>query len=413
MFDTEVWIEIFSTIRKNKLRTFLAGFSISWGIFMFCILLEAGNGFRNGLKDGFSKQAVNTIRYFGRRTSIPYMGLPDKRLIKLDDTDVAASGQLDAVGVVSPVIFKYLPVNRLLNSTYATVVGVIPDYMEIAKADLQHGRFLNDIDMNEKRKVAVVNERLRAVLFPDEEPLGKPVSIGKLSFTVVGVVKENMASGEERIFIPYDVAQLIYTRGGRGLSTIDFTVQGLDTEEKNTEFERLLNRQTSALHFYAPDDDVAIGINNQTQQYLQFLGISNAVTLFIWIIGLGTLLAGIIGIGNIMLIIVRERTREIGIRKALGARPLNILGNILLESVFITFVSGYAGMFAGITVGEVITWLLERFGIDAFMFKNPTIDIDMALGALVVLIIAGLLAGYFPARNAVRIPPVEAMRASD
>lgn len=416
MFDLDNWAEIFSSIKKNKLRTFLTGFSISWGILMFCILLSAGNGLRNGMQSSFGTRSVNSVQYWGRRTSIPFEGFPDRRPINLDEKDIEyIRGGVPEAVEVSPMIFVNPSVSFGDKNTSASFQGVTANYAIINGITIKdnQGRFLNDMDIKGNRKVAVINERLKEILFgKDEDPVGKTVIADKLSFIVVGVFHEQTWGNQEKAYIPLSTAQLLY-RGGHGYDDISFTLKNLKTEEENKAFEERFREGMSVVHHYDPQDKRAIGIWNQLQNYLQFVGIFNGISAFIWIIGVGTLVAGVIGVSNIMLISVRERTREIGIRKALGAKPASILGSILMESVFIMSIFGYVGMFLGVAMGELASSILEAPGMEEItnVVRNPTINLSVAIGAMLVLIVSGLFAGYFPALKAVRISPVEAMRA--
>ena len=415
MFDLDNWIEIFGTIKKNKLRTFLTGFSISWGIFMFCILLCAGNGLRNGMVSGFGSRSVNSLQYWGRTTSTPYKGLPNNRPIELDEKDVnLLRTQVPEAEEITPMVSSNVEVSFGTYNTNCSFTGVNPEYQAINGIRIvgNQGRFINEIDIKDKRKVAVVSKRLKEVLFNNEDPVGKMFIAGKLGYTVIGVFEEESWGNDQKAYIPFSTAQLLYNNGW-GMHNISFTVRNLTTEEENKAFEQDFRKKLSVLHIYNPEDERAIGIWNQLQNYLQFMGIFNGISAFIWIIGVGTLIAGIIGISNIMLITVRERTREFGIRKSLGAKPSSILGNIIMESIFITAIFGYFGMFLGVGLGELAASVLAspEIGEMAHAFKNPTIDLKVALAAMGVLIFSGLLAGYFPALKAVKISPVEAMRA--
>ncbi|MCC8146786.1 MAG: ABC transporter permease [Bacteroidales bacterium] len=416
LFDIENWTEIFSSIKKNKLRTFLTGFSISWGIFMFCILLSSGNGLRNGLASNFGSRSVNSVQYWGRSTSIPHEGLPSKRSIKLDEKDLhLLKTQVPEADNISPMILRNLSISyQNYNTSNSSIEGVYPNYLNIngIKIKENSGRFINDFDLKEKRKVMVINERLCKILFREEDPIGKLILAGGLSYTVIGVFEEDSWGNDEKAYVPFTTAQLLYNNGS-GIHDISFTVNGLNTKAENEAFEEDFRGKLSILHLFNSKDKRAIGIWNQLSRFLEFNGMFNAISAFIWIIGIGTLLAGMIGVSNIMLITVRERTREIGIRKALGARPSAILGSILLESVFITSIFGYIGMFLGVGLGELVNTALSSPGMEglAQAFKNPTIDVNIAVGAMLVLIFSGLIAGYFPALRAVKISPVEAMRA--
>lgn len=415
MFDLDDFREILSTIKKNKLRTFLTGFAVSWGIFMFCILLCAGNGLRNGVMTNFGSRSANSIQYWGRNTSIPYKGFPDNRPVKLDAKDVhLLNTQVDEADDISPMIFTNVQASFGVYNSDCSFEGVEPEYMRINGIKMldNQGRFINGIDIRENRKVAVINKRLREVLFQDGNPVGKMFIAGGLSYTVIGVFEEESWGENAKAYIPFSTAQLLYNKGW-GIHDITFTVKDLTTEKENEDFEKNFRVKLSLIHFFDPEDQRAVGIWNNLENYLQFVGMFNGISAFIWIIGIGTLIAGITGVSNIMLITVRERTREIGIRKALGARSGSIIRSVLTESVLITSIFGYFGMFMGVGLGELVNSILETPGMEQVgtMFKNPTIDVGVAVGAMLVLIVSGVLAGYFPALKAVKIPPVEAMRA--
>ena len=415
MFDLDNWNEIFNTIKKNKMRTFLTGFSISWGIFMFCILLSAGNGLRNGMVQQFGSRAVNSVQYWARTTSMTFQGLPENRRIHLNNSDIEfVRNHIPEADIISPRITANLDINYGARSTNSQFIGISPDFQHINGVTILKGRYINGIDIRDRRKVAVINERMAEVLFPNQDPLGRMMIAGGLGYTVVGVFTEQAWGQQEVAHIPYTTAQMLYMGRNRGwgVHNVAFTVNNLETREANEAFNQTLREQLAALHHFDPTDIRPIGIWNQLDNYLQFLGIFNAISAFIWIIGIGTLIAGITGVSNIMLITVRERTREIGIRKALGARPSNVLGSIVMESVFITSVFGYIGMFLGVGLSELVNTALENMGgNDPMPIANPTIDVGVAIGAMLVLIVSGVIAGYFPARKAVKISPIEAMRA--
>ncbi|MDR1764132.1 MAG: ABC transporter permease [Dysgonamonadaceae bacterium] len=413
MFDFDNWAEIFSSMGKNKMRMFLTGFSISWGIFMFCILFSAGNGLKNGITSNFGDRSVNRSSFWGRTTSLPYKGLPDKRRIKLDDNDLNLVKKIPGITGVSGRVYKSATASYKTFSSSSSFLGVNPDYQQIYNIKMEKGRFINAPDIAGYRKTAVINRRMQEVLFQGEEPLGKQILVGNLGYTVIGVYRESESSetgSDPMAYIPFSTAQRLYG-GGWGIDEITFTVTDVDSKEKNEVFEKNLRRRESILHTFDPKDERALGISGVIDTYLQTLGIFNGISAFIWIIGLGTLIAGVISVSNIMLITVRERTREFGIRKALGAKPRAILGSILMESIFITGVFGYFGMFLGIGFSELVNSILTGMDNDiSFAFRNPTMDVSLAVGAMIILIISGVVAGYYPALKAVRIPPVEAMK---
>jgi putative ABC transport system permease protein len=416
MFDLDNWAEIFSTIKKNKLRTFLTGFSISWGIFMFCILLASGNGLKNGVMSNFGSRAVNSVQFWGRKTAKPYNGFPDGRSINLDkrDLDLVENRVPEAVSV-SGIVEVTSNISYNTYNTSCAFQGINPDFKDIngIKITGEKGRFINTIDIKDCRKVVVINQRVREVLFQEDDPVGKQIIAGGLGYTVIGVFEENIRGRDEKAYIPFSTALLLYNKGKK-INNVAFTVKGLETKEKNDDFEKELRGKLADLHIFDPEDTRSVGIWNQLDGYLQTIGIFNGVSVFIWIIGVGTLLAGIISISNIMLITVRERTREFGIRKALGAKPASILGNILLESVFITSIFGYIGMFMGVGLGELVSSGLENAAAASpdmpTIFLNPTVEVNIAITAMCILIVSGVIAGCYPALKAVRISPVEAMR---
>ena len=415
IFDPDNWAEIFSVISKNKLRTFLTGFSISWGIFMFCILLASGNGLKNGVTSNFSGETMNSIEMWGRRTSLPYKGFPDQRIIKLDQNDLdLIKNQIPEMEYISGIIYNNTTVNYNTFNTNCQFMGVSPDYSKIIGMTItgNGGRFISEADMRDTRKVAVINTRLQKVLFQDADPIGKQFMAGGIGYTVIGIYENNSNERDDAAaFIPFSTAQLLYNQGW-GIGNIAFTAKGLNTLDKNDAFQQRLKEKLAGLHVYDPKDERAIGIWAAVESYLRTVGIFNGISAFIWIIGLGTLIAGVISISNIMLITVRERTREFGIRKALGAKPSSILGSILMESAFITSVFGYFGMFLGVGLGELVNSVLKNAGDSqmSHVFKNPTVDVGVAVGAMCILIVAGIVAGYYPALKAVRISAVEAMR---
>jgi putative ABC transport system permease protein len=413
IFDWDNWAEIFSVIRKNKLRTFLTGFSISWGIFMFCLLLSAGNGLKNGVSANFSSVSTNRIEIWARRTSKPFKGYPDKRRIKLDEKDINLLRKQPETTSITGVVWINAEFHHGRFNISGDIQGVNPIYQSNNGIEILdgQGRFLNDMDMKENRKVMVINKALREALFQDQNPIGQRLTADSLVYQVIGVYKENAWGNDYKAYIPSTTAQLLYNRGWE-VDNIPFTVEGLTTLEANEEFETSLRQQLADLHIFDAADRRAVSIWNRLEDYLQTQGVFNGIGMFIWIIGIGTLLAGIISVGNIMLITVRERTREFGIRKALGARPSSILGSILMESVAITSIFGYLGMFLGVGLGELVNSALNSAGESDLtkVFRNPTIDVHVAVGAMLVLIVAGVVAGYYPALKAVSISPVEAMR---
>ena len=414
IFDIDNWAEIFSVIQKNKLRTFLTGFSISWGIFMFCILLSSGNGLKNGVSSNFAGQSKNRVEVWGRRTSKPYKGYPDQRSITFTPNDLELiKNQIPEAEYISGISYNSVSASYNTFSSECQFIGVSPDYPNIEglKIKKDGGRFISEADMKETRKVAVINTRFQKVLFQNENPLGKLFMAGGLGYTVIGVFETNFEGQGAAAYIPFTTAQILYNNNWN-IGNVSFTAKGLNTLEQNEAFRIRLREKFAGLHVFDPMDERAIGMWTMVEGYLRTMGIFNGISIFIWIIGSGTLIAGVISISNIMLITVRERTREFGIHKALGAKPSSILGSILMESALITSIFGYFGMFLGIGLGELVNSILENAEESQMfnVFKNPTVEVGVAIGAMCILVVSGIIAGYYPAMKAVKISAVEAMR---
>ena len=416
----DLWQEIYGTIKRNKLRTFLTGFAVAWGIFMLIVLLGAGNGLIHAFEESSGERALNSIRVYGGWTTKPYDGLKEGRSIDLDnrdleDTETFFTDRVESAGATlyqMATDISYGPeyVNLSLN-------GVHPNYVEVEAVKVVEGRFVNQTDIRERRKSIVLHRKSADVLFgkTHTDPLGKFVNAGGVAYQVVGIYDDEGSSEPSSAFIPFSTLQTIYNKG-KDLNSIIFTTKGLTTEESNEQFEADYRRVIAANHRFDPTDDGAIWLWNRFTSYLQAMAAMGILRTAIWVIGIFTLLSGIVGVSNIMLITVRERTHEFGIRKALGAKPRSILWLIIVESVVITTVFGYVGMVAGIAATE---WMDAAFGsqtvdaglFEAKMFSDPTVDIGIAIQATVTLIVAGTLAGLFPARKATKIRPIEALRA--
>lgn len=418
MFD--IWQEIYSTIKRNKLRTFLTGFAVAWGIFMLIVLLGAGNGLINAFEQSASERAMNSIKIFPGWTTKPYDGLKEGRNIRLDNKDLDASARLfpDNIIIAGANLWQN-DVNLSFGSEYVnlTLGGVFPNHTDVEAVKLYEGRFINDVDMKERRKVIILHKLTAEILFgkSHKNPIGQFVNANNIVYQVVGLYNDKGDKGEKAAYIPFSTLQIIYNKGDK-LGNIIMTTKNLPSEESNKEFEERYRKMMSANHRFDPSDNSAIWIWNRFTDYLRQQKSTSILNLSIWIIGLFTLLSGIVGVSNIMLITVKERTREFGIRKALGAKPVSILWLVIVESVFITTLFGYIGMIAGIGATE---WMNAIFGnqtMDAGMFSetvflNPTVKIGTAINATLTLIIAGTLAGIFPARKAAMIRPIEALRA--
>ena len=413
MFD--IWHEIFSTIRKNKLRTFLTGFSMAWGIFMLILLLGAGNGLKNGVTSNFGNSSKNSVYLWPGRTSLPYKGLQKGHRIKFDASDE------EYLKREFPFISHFSAEISRWNTTISygreygnnTAKGIMPDYAEIENIVVKagEGRFINDADIREARKVIVIHRKTADGLFRGEQPLGKYVVMDKVAYQVIGIYEDENTNQLPDVFIPLTTAQRIYNPE-EGYSSLAFMVDGLSTTSENEMFDTEMRAKMGLKHSFAVEDRPAMWVWNRLKNYMQTMGIFNGISLFIWVIGIGTLIAGVVGVSNIMLITVKERTKEFGIRKSLGATPFSILKLIVLEALVITGFFGYIGMVAGIGLTELINKALAGSGGNGEMnvFKNPTVDLPIVIAATVVLILAGILAGYFPAKKAVSIKPIEALR---
>ena len=423
MFDFDNFREIWSTVKRNKLRTFLTGFSVAWGIFMLIVLLGAGNGLRNGVMYNFRHMSMNKVSVWAGYTTKPWKGMSTNRSITFKETDI------DLVRRVHPEIDLCSATvshsdTLYVNEEFITgrLEGVFPDHAPInyVVVSAGNGRFVNELDMREQRKVIVLSPRMKEVLFRDEPALGKYVRAGGTMLQVIGVYDDDNLSNNAPAYIPFTTARTLYNKG-YGLSSFTFTVNGLVSEEANEAFEARFRATLARVHNFDPTDNNAIGMWNTATEFRMMNNIMNGIAAFIWIVGIGTLMAGIVGVSNIMLITVRERTREFGIRKAIGAKPSSILALIITESILVTATFGYIGMVMGIGLTELINYGMEMSGMarssggnpgeDMTIFRNPTVNLGISLAATALIIVAGVLAGYFPARKAVRINAIEAMRA--
>ena len=415
----DLWQEIYGTIKRNKLRTFLTGFAVAWGIFMLIVLLGAGNGIIHAFEQNTSERALNSIRLGGGWTTKSYEGLKEGRRIRLDNKDLIATGKYFPDNIVTAgATLSQGSMNINFGQEYIniSVMGVHPNYVQSEAIKTASGRFINQNDIREQRKVIILHKKSAEILFGKShtEPIGKFVNASGVAYRVVGLY-EDQGDQSSMAFIPFSTLQTIYNKGDK-LNNIIFTTQNLTNEEANTAFEKEYRKVIASNHRFDPEDESAIWIWNRFAQYLQTQNVASLLRTAIWVIGIFTLLSGIVGVSNIMLITVKERTREFGIRKALGAKPFSILWLIIVESVTITTFFGYIGMVAGIGATE---WMNAAFGtqtadagmFQARMFSDPTVDIGIAIQATLTLIVAGTLAGFFPAKKAVSISPIEALRA--
>ncbi len=418
----ELLNEIWQTARRNKLRTALTGFAVAWGIFMLIVLLGAGNGLINAQMQQSDRFLSNSMMVFGGRTSKAYQGLDEGRSIRLQTRDINTTAKefkqnIDEVGA------NYSTSATISNGQEyisTEITGVYPNHTQINKTEMLSGRFINQIDIRDKRKVLVLSSKQAKELnlkstATHQKGEGCWVKVGNFMFQVVGIYKDE-ENGQAEAFSSYTAIKSIYGANTDNAGNIEFTFHGLPTEEANNAFEKEYRQRLNANHQAHPEDESAIWLWNRFTQSLQMETGIGIIRTFLWVVGLFTLLSGIVGVSNIMLITVKERTHEFGIRKAIGAKPWNILRLIIVESVIITTLFGYVGMLLGILVNEYMDATLGHNVIDtglfkATMFVDPTVGLDVCLEATMVMVIAGTIAGLIPALKASRIRPIEALRA--
>ena len=416
----DVFVEIYSTMKRNKLRTALTGFAVAWGIFMLIFLLGAGNGLINAMTLQSDQFLDNSMAVGGGRTSKPYDGLQEGRSIELHDRDMAVTGN-NFPANVSETGGTYdvdgLTLSHGTNYVSSTLTGVYPNEIKINKKEMLYGRFINDIDIRQKRKLIVLGEDDARELLPagTERLVGRYVDVDSVAFRVVGVYKADRSGMNTSAYTAFTTLRAIYNKGDK-VGTILFSFKGLDTQEANDAFEEQYRARLNTNHRAAPDDERSVWIWNRFTQNLQMNTGIGIIRTALWVVGLFTLLSGIVGVSNIMLITVKERTREFGIRKAIGAKPSSILRLIIIESVVITTFFGYIGMVLGVAANEYMDATIGRMKVnsglfEATMFYNPTVGIDVCVAATVVMVVAGTLAGLVPARKAARVRPIEALRA--
>lgn len=405
---------------RNKLRTSLTGFAVAWGIFMLIFLLGAGNGLINAQLQQSTRFLANSMRVFPGETSKAYKGLKEGRSITLNDRDILISNETygQYVDDVGGRLEQY-NVNINYGDNYVasqSLVGVAPTHPKIDKTELIAGRFINEIDMKDQRKNVVLSRSQAKELCKDYRSLvGKNVKISNLNFQVVGIYKDDESRNNTDAFIAYSTIKTIYAKGDDA-GSLEFTIKNLKTQEDNEQFEKNYRASINNNHQAAPDDDRTIWLWNRYMDNIQMnQGIAIMQTA-LWIVGLFTLLSGIVGVSNIMLITVKERTREFGVRKAIGAKPWSILKLIITESIIITSFFGYIGMVCGVAANEIMDATIGHTTVDtglfkAAMFVNPTVGLGTCIGATIAIVIAGTIAGLIPAIKAARIRPIEALRA--
>jgi putative ABC transport system permease protein len=413
IFDRDNWQEILSTIKKHKLRTGLTALGVFWGIFMLVFVLGMGKGLENGAYRGFGERAKNVMYVWSERTTMPYQGFQPGRQPQLKLEDIIAIQQnLSVVEHVAPRLsMANVPVYYKDIGEQREIRGELDGMIKIEALRLYKGRYINQLDVDGARKVAVLGKRTADVLFDREDPIGQYVRVQGVEFRVVGIfgpmeIKPWTESDMEAVVIPLTTMYRAFGTGER----VDYFVCSAANDVQVSAIEPQVKALLKRRHYIHPEDPRGIGGFNLEQEFKSVQTLFVGIKSFLWFVGIGTLLAGIVGVGNIMLITVKERTREIGIRKALGAPPGSIIRMVLAESVLITSVSGYLGLIIGTGIIGTTSYLMRANGVDIQNFYNPEVNLTVGLSALILLVLAGLAAGLIPARHAARINPVEALR---
>lgn len=412
MFDLERWEEIFDTIRKNKLRTFLTGLSVASGIFILVVLLGIGEGMKNGISSEFEGDAANILYVWTGSTSVEHKGLNPGRVIRLKNSDFQTTAQKYSEELeYKSAVYRVWngAVNYDQESGSYRVEGVLPDYQFLENSSMVKGRYLNYMDHDNFEKVVVIGNRVNNDLFKGEEPIGKYIEVSGIIFKVVGVFSDPGGEREEnRVYVPLSTGQRVFN-GANYINNMAFTLEKEDNFEAalaaSNKFSEELQQFLKEQHSIAPEDTRALNINNSLENAKRFYDLMDMIKFFFWGVGICTIIAGIVGVSNIMLIIVKERTREIGVRKALGAEPLSIVVMVLHESIFVTAIAGLVGLISSLALLEFVGPLIETEFI-----SNPSVDFTVAFTTVIILVVAGALAGFFPAYRAARIKPIVALR---
>ncbi|MFC2151769.1 ABC transporter permease [Bacteroidota bacterium] len=418
MIDLDKWKEIIITLKSNKVRTFFTAFGVFWGIFMLIIMLGSGNGLQNAVFQNMGDFATNSCFMWTQHTTIAYKGFPRGRRYRFNNGDTEALIQnIPELKDLSPRLqgFGGDGANNAVRNEKTgafTIFGDYPAWNRIDPLKVTSGRFINELDIKNNRKVVVIGKRVVEVLFePDENPLNEYIKINGVYFKVVGVFKSKKGGQqaereEQNIHMPFTTLQRIYNFGEDvgwyAMTAKDDIPVGIAEEKARA----ILKTR----HSIAPEDDRAVGGFNVEKEFKKMRGLFAGINGLIWIVGIGTLLAGVIGVSNIMLVIVKERTKEIGIQRAIGATPANVIIQIINEAVFLTSIAGSLGLVAGFWLIELINFGLESSGTSGEMFKNPEVDFKIAISALIILIFSGIFAGLIPAKRAVSIKPIDALR---
>lgn len=416
----DILIEIWSTAKRNKLRTTLTGFAVAWGIFMLIFLLGAGNGLINATEQNSGRFLDTSMEIFGGQTSKAYKGMKEGRHIELNTADIETTDRDFKKNIIetgASVRQEAVNISYKENYVSSTLNGVYPNEATINKVEMLYGRFINSLDNEMSRKVIVISENQAKELQPKDVPglIGKYLQVGNFAFRLIGIYKSDQSQMNNDTYSAFTTVRTMYNRGDK-TDRINFSFKGLETTQKNEAFEKSYKTRLNRNHGVAPDDEESIWIWNRFTQAMQMNTGMGIIRTALWVIGMFTLLSGVVGVSNIMLITVKERTREFGIRKAIGAKPWSILRLIIVESIIITTFFGYIGMLLGIAANEYMNATIGNMKVDsglftATMFVNPTVGLDVCIRATLLMVIAGTIAGLIPARKAARTRPIEALRA--
>ncbi len=412
MFDLDKWQEIFDSIRRHKLRTILTALSVWWGIFMLIILLGAGNGLSNSAEHSFADEAKTSLWMWGGKTSVEYKGLPTGRYINFDNQDYQdIKAEVGKIPDMTGRYFMWRETNikKGNKSLSFTVEGIHPAYQIVEDVTVLKGRYISDEDVEQARKVCVIGKDVKEAFFkPNANIIGEELMINNIVFTIVGEFTDQWKGMMQRIYIPLTTCQRLASSTDR----IHSLIANMDVKNLR-QSEKVVDKVVTILarnHNFDPADEQAIYISNNLEDSREMNMVLGVIKGFIWFVGIGSILAGVIGVSNIMLIIVKERTKEIGIRKAMGATPKSIISMILSESILLTTVAGYIGLLAGFSIVNGLGYIMRVNEVELEFFRNPEVNFAVVLSALILLIVSGALAGYFPARRAAQISPVIAMK---
>ncbi len=411
MFNIDRWHEIFDTLWRNKLRSLLTAFSMAWGIFMLVLLLGLGNGLAKGVQQGFADDATNSVWIFTGITTLPHQGMPLGRRVVLANRDVEEAAKIPQIDHLTGrfnLAARDMPDPKVRAGNKVRqfdVRAVHPDHLYLERTVMKYGRYLNDVDIAQRAKVAVIGIDVAKFLYESDQVIGNWLQIGSVAYQVVGLFTDEGGEDENaKIFIPISTAQSAYSGNDR-VNALMFTV-GDATVEETQQIIDTVKGQLAESHDFDPQDKQALRIRNSVEGFQRFQAIFNMIALFVWVMGIGTIIAGVVGISNIMMIVVRERTKEIGIRKALGAQPRHIIGSVVQEAIALTAAAGYLGLCGGVGLLALISSAVPKNE----MFADPSIDLRVAIAATLVLMISGTLAGLFPALAAARVNPIVALR---